>query len=91
MTSFTRRFGLKMAAALGAMAAAGNLVSISYAEGKPIGEPDPDFVPEVGGQVIIGVNELGDTLDPHKTGSAAVSNTLRYCGDSLIAKDFDGN
>jgi peptide/nickel transport system substrate-binding protein len=91
MNTFTRRFGLKMGAALGAMAAAGNLVSITYAEVKPIGEPDPELVPTVGGEVVIGANELGDTLDPHKTGSAAVSTTLRYCSDSLIAKDFDGN
>src|SRR4051794_29727168 len=68
MNTFTRRFGLKMGAALGAMAAAGSLVSITYAEVKPIGEPDPELVPTVGGEVVVGANELGDTLDPHKTG-----------------------
>jgi peptide/nickel transport system substrate-binding protein len=91
MNAFSRRFGLKMGAMLGAMAAAGNLVSVQYVGAVPVGETDPEATPTVGGEIIIGAVELGDTLDPHKTGSAQVSTILRYVGDSLIAKDFDGN
>ncbi len=89
--TFTRRFGLKLAAALGAMAATGNLRSVAFAEKKPVGEAVDGSAAAVGGELIVRAVELGDTMDPAKTGSAQVSTTLRIIGDQLIAKDYDGN
>jgi peptide/nickel transport system substrate-binding protein len=89
--TFSRRFGLKVAAALGAMAAAGNLRSIAFAEKTPVGDPVDGSEAKVGGELIVRAVELGDTMDPAKTGSAQVSSILRLVGDTLIAKDFDGN
>ena len=87
--TFSRRFGMQVTAALGALAATGGLASVSYA--APVGDPADPSSATVGGDLIIRATELGDTLDPAKTGSAAVSTTLRLVGDSLIAKDFEGN
>ncbi len=90
MNAFSRRFGLKTAALLGTLAATGSLRHVAYAAPKPIGTPEDPASASVGGELIIGVSELGDTLDPHKTGSAAVSTVLGFCGDRLIAKNLDG-
>lgn len=89
--TFSRRFGFKVAAALGAMAATGTLKSVAFAEKVPVGEPVDGSEATVGGDLIVRVVELGDTMDPHKSGSAQVSTTLRLVGDTLIAKDYDGN
>ncbi|MGC4105894.1 MAG: ABC transporter substrate-binding protein [Thermomicrobiales bacterium] len=86
---FSRRFGLKVAGALGALAAAGGIHSLSWA--APVGEPAEGAEPAVGGSLTVRAVELGDTMDPAKTGSAQVSTTLRLVGDTLIAKDYDGN
>lgn len=91
MNEFSRRFGIKTAAIIGSLAATGTLRYVSYAAPKPIGEPQEVGSAVVGGELIIGVSELGDTLDPHKTGSAAVSTVLNFCGDRLITEDYDGN
>lgn len=91
MHTFSRRFGLKVAAALGAIAATGNLKSVALAEKVPVGEAVDGSEATVGGDLIVRVVELGDTMDPHKSGSAQVSTTLRLVGDTLIAKDYDGN
>ena len=88
-STFTRRFGMQVSAAVGALAATGGIASISYA--APVGDPADPASATVGGELIIRAVELGDTMDPAKTGSAQVSTTLRLVGDSLIAKDFDGN
>lgn len=87
--TFSRRLGLQLSATLGAMAATGNIVSIAYA--APVGDPVDAAEASVGGELIIRAVELGDTMDPAKTGSAQVSTTLRLVGDALIAKDFEGN
>ncbi|MCC6705542.1 MAG: ABC transporter substrate-binding protein, partial [Thermomicrobiales bacterium] len=91
MNKFTRRYGLKVGAMLSAMAASGSLVSIQeVAAQTAIGDPtDPPGT--VGGELIVGIVELPDTLDPHKTGAAITGTILRYCSDPLIAKDFNGN
>jgi len=86
---FTRRFGLKVAGTIGAIAATGSLTSVAWAE--PIGETADAGEASVGGELIVRTVELGDTMDPAKTGSAQVSSTLRLVGDTLIAKDYDGN
>ncbi|MGH2560205.1 MAG: ABC transporter substrate-binding protein, partial [Thermomicrobiales bacterium] len=88
---FSRRYGFKLAGTLGALAASGKLVSYGMAAPIPVGEPEEGGEPHVGGEFIVGISELPDTLDPHKTGSAQASTILRLAGDSLIAKDFDGN
>lgn len=88
MDAFSRRFGLKTAAMVGALAATGKLGYVAYS--APIGDPQDPSGATVGGSLTIGVNELGDTLDPHKTGSAAVSTTIGLIGDPLIRKNFDG-
>jgi peptide/nickel transport system substrate-binding protein len=88
-STFSRRLGLQLSASLGALAASGNLVSVAFA--APVGEPADPASATVGGELIVRVVELGDTMDPAKTGSAQVSSTLRLVGDPLIAKDFDGN
>jgi peptide/nickel transport system substrate-binding protein len=73
------------------MAAAGNIHSIAFAEKVPVGDPVDGSEATVGGDLIVRVVELGDTMDPHKSGSAQVSTTLRLVGDTLIQKDYDGN
>jgi peptide/nickel transport system substrate-binding protein len=93
MNEFSRRYGLKMSAMLGALAATGNLAWFGDAAAAPVpvGTPDLEGQGTVGGEFIAGIVELPDTLDPHKTGAAVTSTILRNCGDSLIAKDYDGN
>ncbi len=90
---FSRRDGFKLAGTLGALAASGKLVSFGMAAAAPIpvGDPETEGKPRVGGEFIIGISELPDTLDPHKTGSAQASTILGQVGDTLIEKDFDGN
>jgi peptide/nickel transport system substrate-binding protein len=73
------------------MAATGSIRSIALAEKVPVGEAVDGSAATVGGDLIVRVVELGDTMDPHKSGSAQVSTTLRLVGDTLIAKDYDGN
>ena len=87
MERFTRRFGFKVAAALGAAAAAGNLTSVAFAEKVPVGEPADIAEASVGGDLIVRVVELGDNMDPAKTASLQSGITLRLVGDTLIAKD----
>jgi len=89
--TFSRRFGFKIAAALGAAAATGGLRSIAFAEKIPVGEPADVAAAAVGGDVIVRVVELGDNMDPAKTAALQSGITLRLVGDTLIAKDFDGN
>ena len=88
---FSRRDGLKMTGMLGAMAAAGSLVHPTAAAPIPVGTSEPEAQPKDGGEWIIGISELPDTLDPHKTGAAIASTILGNAGDSLIAQDYDGN
>jgi peptide/nickel transport system substrate-binding protein len=88
---FTRRFGFKVAAALGAAAATGGLRSIAFAEKVPVGEPADIAEATVGGDLFVRVVELGDNMDPAKTAALQSGLTLRLVGDTLIAKDFDGN
>ena len=91
MNKFTRRYGIKVGAMLSAMAASGTLVSIEEVFAQTaIGDP-VEGTGEVGGELIVGIVELPDTLDPHKTGAAVTTSVLRNCSDPLIAKDFDGN
>ncbi len=93
MNAFSRRYGLKLTATLGALAATGTLAYFGNAAAAPIpvGTPDPEGQGPVGGEFIAGIVELPDTLDPHKTGAAITSTILGNCGDSLLAKDYDGN
>ncbi|MEZ4495620.1 MAG: ABC transporter substrate-binding protein [Thermomicrobiales bacterium] len=91
MNKFTRRYGIKVGAMLSAMAASGTLVSIEEAFAQTaIGDP-VEGTGEVGGELIVGIVELPDTLDPHKTGAAVTTTVLRNCSDPLIVKDFEGN
>ncbi|MGH2548334.1 MAG: ABC transporter substrate-binding protein, partial [Thermomicrobiales bacterium] len=91
MQTFSRRFGLKVSAALGAMAATGTIRSIALAEKESIGDPVDGSEATVGGDLIVRVSELGDTMDPAKSSSLQTGITLRLVGDTLIAKDYDGN
>jgi len=91
VNKFTRRYGLKVGAMLSALAASGSLVNLTeVAAQTAIGDPiDPPGT--VGGELIVGIVELPDTLDPHRTGAAVTGQILRNCADPLIAKDFQGN
>ena len=90
MNKFTRRYGIKVGAMLTALAASGNLVYIREASAQTaIGDP-VEGTGVVGGELIVGIVELPDTLDPHKTGAAVTSTIMRNCSDPLIAKDFSG-
>ena len=88
---FSRRRGLQLAGLLGVLGANGKLVGFANAAPIPIGDPEPGGTPKDGGEWIVGISELPDTLDPHKTGAAIASTVLDQVGDTLIAKDFDGN
>lgn len=87
---FSRRDGMKASAIAAAVATSGQLAHQVSAAPKPIGTPDPAASPTDGGEWIIAISELPDTLDPHKTGAAVTSTILRNAGDTLIAKNFDG-
>jgi len=76
---------------LGVLTAGGALVRPAWAAPIPVGTPESDTQPKDGGEWFIGISELPDTLDPHKTGAAITSTILENAGDSLIAKDYDGN
>lgn len=54
----------------------------------PIGDEGGD--PVQGGELVIAISELPDTLDPHRTGAAVTSSVLRQATDPLIRKNFDG-
>lgn len=54
----------------------------------PIGDEGGD--PIDGGELIVSISELPDTLDPHRTGAAVTSRVLRQATDPLIRKNFDG-
>lgn len=86
---FSRRDGLKASSIAATLAAASHFAPRVLAAPIPVGTPD-DAEPQDGGEWIIGITELPDTLDPHKTGAAVTSTILRNCGDTLIAKSFDG-
>jgi peptide/nickel transport system substrate-binding protein len=88
---FSRRYGFKIAAALGAMAATGKLESIAFAEKVPVGDAVDGSEATVGGDLLVRAAELGDNMDPGKTSSLQSGITLRLVGDTLIGKDFDGN
>lgn len=87
--SFSRRQGLKSTGIAGAVIANTQLARVAGAEIVPVGTPDAEAEPKDGGEWVIGISELPDTLDPHKTGAAVTSTILRYAGDTLIAKNFD--
>ncbi len=91
MERFSRRFGFKIAAALGAIAATGKLNSIAFAEKTPIGDAVDGSEATVSGDLIVRVAELGDNMDPGQTSSLQTGITLRLVGDTLIGKDYDGN
>ena len=44
-----------------------------------------------GGNLVDGITEEPDTLDPQKTNTAVTGTLLRYAGDTLITKDLDGD
>ena len=88
--SFSRRHGLKTAGIASTLLAAGAVPRISAGQAAPIGEGASDAEPLEGGEWIIGISELPDTLDPHKTGAAVTSTILTQAGDRLVAKNFDG-
>lgn len=88
--SFSRRHGLKSAGIAGSLIAGASLARLAGAQPVPIGTPEPEAEPKDGGEWIIGISELPDTLDPHKTGAAITSSILTHAGDQLIAKNFDG-
>jgi peptide/nickel transport system substrate-binding protein len=91
LNTFTRRYGLKVGAMLSALAATGSLVYVKEAAAQTaIGDP-VEGTGVVGGELIVGIVELPDTLDPHKTGAAVTSTVMRNCSDPLVAKDFAGN
>ena len=87
----TRRDGLKLTGMFGALAAGGAMIRDAGAAPIPVGEPESDGQPKEGGEWIIAISELPDTLDPHKTGAAIASTILGYAGNALVSKDFDGN
>lgn len=88
--TFSRRHGLKAAGVAGSLLASTSLSRLAAAQPVPIGTPEPEAQPSEGGEWVIGISELPDTLDPHKTGAAITSTILNYAGDTLVAKNFDG-
>ncbi len=44
-----------------------------------------------GGDLVGGITEEPDTLDPQKTNTAVTGTLLRYAGDTLITKDLNGD
>ncbi len=58
--------------------------------GAPIGDPEEAGEPKEGGELVVSISELPDTLDPHQTGAAVTSRVLRQATDPLIRKNFDG-
>lgn len=46
---------------------------------------------QVGGEVVYAITEEPDTLDPQTTSTAVTGNILHYLGDTLVAKDLEGN
>lgn len=56
----------------------------------PIGEHDADAEPVDGGELIVSISELPDTLDPQKTGAAVTTTIMRQATDPLIRKNLDG-
>jgi peptide/nickel transport system substrate-binding protein len=85
---FSRRDGMT-ASALAAGYLATNPFSLLAAP-NPVGDVDEGATPVDGGELIITISELPDTLDPHKTGAAVTTTVLRNVGDPLIRKNFDG-
>lgn len=61
----------------------------STAIATPIGDPDEVGDPIEGGELIVSISELPDTLDPHRTGAAITSTVLRQATDPLIRKNLD--
>lgn len=89
--TFTRRDGLKLTGMFGALAAGGAVIRTAGAAPIPVGTPETDTQPKEGGEWIMAISELPDTLDPHKTGAAIASTILEYAGNALVSKDYDGN
>src|SRR5690606_1324459 len=85
---FSRRDGI-VASALAAGYLATNPLSLLAAP-NPVGEVEEGATPVDGGELVITISELPDTLDPHKTGAAVTSTILRNASDPLIRKNFDG-
>lgn len=86
----SRREGIKISSALAAATLGGQYVVWPALAQKAIGETADDATPVDGGEVIIGISELPDTLDPQKTGAAITATIMRNAGDTLIAKNFNG-
>ncbi len=51
----------------------------------------PAAQPRTGGDVVLVSAEEPETLDPHKTAAPAAGHILRYIGDTLVARDLQGN
>jgi len=85
---FSRRDGIA-ASALATGYLATNPLSLLAAP-NPVGEVEEGATPVDGGELVITISELPDTLDPHKTGAAVTSTILRNASDPLIRKNFDG-
>lgn len=79
-----------MSSALAVAMAGGQHVIWPAVAQQAIGETGEGATPVDGGEFIIAISELPDTLDPHKTGAAITSTIMRNAGDTLIAKNFDG-
>lgn len=82
----TRRNMIAASAASSGMFLAGPGRSVVF--GAPIGDEGGE--PVDGGELIVSISELPDTLDPHRTGAAVTSRVLRQATDPLIRKNFDG-
>lgn len=65
-------------------------LGISMLAAAPVGEVDDGAEPIDGGELVISISELPDTLDPHKTGAAITSSVLRQATDPLIRKNLAG-
>lgn len=87
---FSRRSGLKLSATAASLFALDTWAPSASAALRPVGDPPESVTPADGGEWIIAISELPDTLDPHKTGAAVSSTILRNVGDTLIAKNFEG-
>lgn len=79
--------GVKLSVFVTAFVLSGLLASATAA--VPVGTPEAGE-PNEGGEWIVGITELPDTLDPHKTGAAVTQAIMRNVCDPLIAKNFQG-
>lgn len=82
----TRRNMIAASAASSGIFLAGPGRSVVF--GAPIGDEGGE--PVDGGELVVSISELPDTLDPHRTGAAVTSTVMRQATDPLIRKNFDG-